>query len=197
MIDSHIALSIEDIEKLRWIKSTPSYSEYMKSIIKSSILNEMLIEHVNDIDITPDIEKLKEMKASSKNYNEIFKTVIKKIAGRITTDTIILKEIMDSKVEDVKNSLDDDFRIRYLMGLANDKYYKDVEGNPDIDPDSVLGKGLLNYLKRKMKSEKDGSLKNAFPKTKENKHYKRKKTQINTANKRTAIDITGSKISLD
>ena len=196
MIDSHFALSVEDIEKLRSLKNSPSYSEYMRSIVKSPLYSQMLLEHVNDIDVTEDIKELKDIKASPKQYNDVFKTVLLKLANRITADTIILKEIMDSKVEDVKSNLEEDFRIRYLMGLADKKYYKDAERSIEtIDPNSILYKGLVNYLKKSgkaIKKEKDNSIR-----TLKNKEVRRT-SEVKKEEKieRKSIDITGPKIEL-
>ena len=158
----------------------------------------MLLEHVNDIDVTDDIKELKDIKASPKQYNDVFKTVLLKLANRITADTIILKEIMDSKVEDVKSNLEEDFRIRYLMGLADEKYYKDAEKSIEtIDPDSILYKGLVNYLKKSRKTgKKEKDEDNSIKTLKNKKVSKVHKMKEEEKEEKRSIDITGPRIEL-
>ena len=152
MINNQYALTIQDIEKFEELKNSILYRDYVLDIINSPVFKMIIKNHVEDIDITNDIEELnnKGKSISSTELNNIFKKSISKMSVGIVADTIIMKEITDLNIQDVKDELQDNFNIKYLLGLAEKSYYTKAEEmlNKNPDTSSVLYKGLVEYLRK-------------------------------------------------
>ncbi len=156
MINGHFGLKTCDISKFKEIKKGAVYGSYVKSVLESPLFSSIKLEHIKDIDITEEIVKLREDKATSSDYNKVFKNAMVEVANRIVADTIILKELTELSIEDVKEGLEDDFIIKYLMGLSDkvnyDKARKILKDNPNTG--SVLYIGLAEYDKKYTKNDK-------------------------------------------
>ena len=150
MINGQFGLSIKDVEKFHELKRSTVYSEYMQSVANSPIMAEIINEHIEELDVKEDIDKLKGMNASSSDFSTVFIDTLKKMANRIVADTVILKELSDISIQDVKDDLTQSFKIKYLLGLADSKYYDKAEKVLTDKPDnnSVLYHGLIEYHKK-------------------------------------------------
>lgn len=151
MINSHYSLKISDIAKYKAMKDSAMYRSYVQDIVHSPLFSAITKEHVNDIDVTPEITKLQnDVKLTPTELNKIFKSAIAKMAVTMVADALIMKEIVDVGLDDAKEDLDANFMHTYLLGLAEDKYYKRAEKllqeNPDTN--SVLYRGYLEWMKR-------------------------------------------------
>jgi len=180
MINGHFGISVTDIEKFHELKRSAVYSEYMQGIVNSPIMAEIINEHIEGLDVEDDIKKLKNMNASVTDFSNIFIDTIKKMANRIVADTIILKELSDISIQDVKDDLTQDFKIKYILGLADSTYYKQAEQVLKNKPDknSVLYYGLLEFYKR---DKKINTVKNNITKVvslKKAKIVKKKESEI-------------------
>lgn len=151
MVNSHFKLSVRDTHDFGEMKDSVMYKDYIRSLIDSPIWSAIAREHIEDIDITDDIKKLmSEAKLTASELNSLFKRAIRRTVVGIMADTIILKEISDASIDDVKEDLEKDFKIKYLIGMADDRYYQEAEHKLSENPDtnSVLYRGLVEYYKR-------------------------------------------------
>jgi len=151
MIHSSFALTPKETKIFEDLKASVAYREYVKSILESPIFMKVAQENLNDIDIKQDIELLmEEAKHTPTELNKLFKKALSKMAIGIVADTVILQELSAVKIDEVRDTLSEDFKISYLLGLAEDKYYKQAENKLKIDPDknSVLYRGLIEFYKR-------------------------------------------------
>ncbi|GAG37222.1 unnamed protein product, partial [marine sediment metagenome] len=151
MVNSHCSLSIKDMEAYQKMKDSTMYRDYIQDIVHSPLFRVITKEHIKYIDIKEDVAKLKEeVSLTPENLNTVFKNALTKMAIGLVADTIVMKEIIDVGIQDTKDDLDDNFKIKYLMGLADKKYYvradKILKKNPDTD--GILYKGLVEYTKR-------------------------------------------------
>jgi hypothetical protein len=161
MINGYLSLNTKDIEKFEELKRSPMYGDYLQTIVKSPILNKIVQDHIEDLNIASDIKKLKAVNASDNDFSIIFKDALLKTANRIVADTIILKELSDIGIQDVKNDLTDSFTIKYLIGLADEKWYKEAEKLLDTkepDTSSVLYQGLVQYYRKNKRFSNSGDI---------------------------------------
>jgi len=181
MINNQYSMSTEDLIEFKDMKKSPMYRDYINSITSSPIMMTIISEHIKNVDCKEDIENLKNKTSTA--LNTIFKKSMKSMAVRIVADTLVLKEIIDVGIEDVKVDIDSNFKIKYLMGLADNKYYKRaykiIENEPDTD--SILYKGYVSFLQRETN---DNSITKINPFDKINdiekkKKFKPKKKEIN------------------
>lgn len=157
MIKTGYTLTAKDVMKLNQFKNSTAYGTYIKSIIDSPIYISMLKKHVKNVDIKPDIVRLQSdgrlpENASSDVLNKLFKDSISRMAINLVADTVLLKEIEDKNVDDVVSGLKEDSNCTYLLGLADDKYYREAEKLLEqgrIGRGDLAYRGLVAWMKRK------------------------------------------------
>lgn len=156
MLFSDLILSTGDIEKLDRLKSSSNYRDYMNGIADSPIFSKIVKNCVENVNISEDIDKIIKSGLSSTEVNTIFISSLKSILVRAVADTIIMKELCDITVDDVVNNLSDNFKVKYLLGDADEKYYQDAEKilNTKPDSNSLMYKGLMNFYKKSNKISK-------------------------------------------
>jgi ribosomal protein L12E/L44/L45/RPP1/RPP2 len=159
MINTGFILTAKDANKLREFKSSPAYSSYLKAIAFSPAYTVIAKEYIENIDISPDIKLLKAEgripdTISEKSLSDLFKQSIGRMAINIITDTVLLKEIEDTNIDEAITNAQTHSEVTYLMGLAEEKYYKEAERLVEegkIGKDDLAFKGLTAYLSRKEK----------------------------------------------
>lgn len=191
MIQLGYSLSVQDYNEFKEFKESSAYGSYLTTIANSPIFKTILNEHINNIDITPDIKYLKDKNLipdsiNTKLLNDIFKQTIKKTAVCISADSVILKELEDVKISDLISDLSAESEMNYLLGKADKKYYEQADKllkQNKIDENSVVYKGLINYMKLNNVNKLE------LPKT------KKKETKLENISKK-EIDIDSSEIVL-
>lgn len=167
MINAQYNMSISDMDKFKEMKNTPMYRDYVQDIVGSPIFRSITKEHIGDVNVTEDIAKLQnDMKLTPTELNALFKKALSKMAVGIAADTIIMKEIIDLGITDTKDDIDNNFKVKYLLGLADAKYYKRAEAKLKKNPDTegVLYRGLVEYMKLKESGTLTLSLEDEQPK---------------------------------
>jgi hypothetical protein len=161
MINPGFKISANDVVKLDRFKLSAAYGTYLNAISKSPVYKKIMEKHLDDVDISSDLEVLKHKGKlpsgiDSKALNTLFKQSISRMAINMVADTIIMKEIEDNAAEDVIKSLKQDADLLYLLGLANIKYY--VEAKKQIEDgkvkdDSLIYRGYIAWLKNHTEEE--------------------------------------------
>jgi len=154
MNNKQYSISVNDVKKFKELKNTSLYKVYINNIINSPIFINIANEHIKNIDITEDIEQIMEDdNLTSTKLNKLFKDTIKLSAVNMIADTLIVNDIIDVSFEDAKEELEENFKIKYLLGLADEEYYDRaktyLESNPDTS--SLIYQGYQEYLKYKKK----------------------------------------------
>ncbi len=157
MINSQYNLTLQDIGTFKKLKDSSTYRTYIQGIIKSPVYKQIAQEHINNIDVSADITKLKEkMELSPQALSKIYKSAISKMAVSIIADTVILKELSELRMEnakasmkDIKTDMDEGFLESFLIGMAPSEFYVKAEQKLKKKPDanSVLYKGLIEFKK--------------------------------------------------
>lgn len=155
MINPGYKLSINEIKTLKEFKNSEAYSTYMKSISQSPAFVALMNEHINNVDISSDVEQLKQegklpSTITAKSMSGLFKKSLSRMAINILADSIILKELEDCKVEEVTSELKKDSDIIYLLGHADKKYYIQaarLAENGKLSPDDLAYRGLMAFMK--------------------------------------------------
>jgi hypothetical protein len=155
MINDGFSITVDEEKEMKNFKKTSAYGSYLKSIASSPTFSVLMNEHINDIDITDDIQKLvingkNPDTQTAKALNDVFKRSISRMAIGIVADTFILKELEEIKIEEVIGGLKEDSAVTYLLGLADKKYYDQAaklvkEGK--LEENSIAVRGLLAYMK--------------------------------------------------
>jgi len=155
MINPGYKISVQDIKELREFKRSEAYSTYLKAISKSPAYISIMDEHINNIDISEDVSKLKKEGQLGPNIRPealalLFKESLSRMAICILADAIILKELEDCKVDTILNDLKKDSDIMYLLGQADKKYYVQAarlveEG--ELNSNTLAFRGLMAYMK--------------------------------------------------
>lgn len=156
MINSHFTLNVRDYHLFKEMRESVVYRDYVKDIVNSPMYRSIAQDNIDAVDITEDIRKLmSDTKLTPSDLNKIFKDTLRKMALGLMTDAVLLKELADVSVDDVKKELDSDFKIKYLLGMADKRYYEEAEKKLRKDPDtsSILYRGLIEYYKRTGKLE--------------------------------------------
>jgi len=158
MINGQFALSLNDMTKFKELKDSVTYRSYIQEIVKSPVYKQVAQEHIDNVDVSEDIAKIKDkIELSPQVLSKIYKGAISKMAVSIIADTIILKELSElrlenakTSMEDVKTDMDEGFLEIFLMGFAPKEYYTKAEQRLKAKPDSnsVLYKGLIEFKKR-------------------------------------------------
>lgn len=151
MIHSSFALTPKETKMFEDLKSSVAYREYVRSVLESPVFMKVAQENLNDVDIKKDIELLmEEAKHTPSELNRLFKKAMSKMAIGIVADTVLLQELSAIKIDEAQADIAQDFKVAYLLGLAEEKYYKQAETKLKVEPDknSVLYRGLIEYYKR-------------------------------------------------
>lgn len=156
MIKTGYGISVKEATELNEFKKTSGYGTYLKSISLSPAYRTIMEEHINNVNISEDVKKLKiEGKlpdtVSDKSLCDLFKQSLSRMAICITADAIILKELENIKIEEVMTEIRSDTDIIYLLGKADKKYYiqaKKLLEDGKLDKDTIAFKGLVTYLKQ-------------------------------------------------
>lgn len=156
MINPGYKISTADISKIKDFRKSAAYSTYLRSLAVSPAYNFMMRECLGEINIGADLEKLKEQKKLPDNVsidalNEVFKQSINRLAVGLMADTVIIREIEEIKTDEVIQSLKEDASVTYLLGMADEKYYKQASKlleDGKLDYGSIEYRGLMAYIKR-------------------------------------------------
>lgn len=157
MISKGYTITVEDTVEMHNFKNSSAYGNYLKNIASSPAFTAIMQEHVNDIDISEDIKRLKNSgklpdNVSAKALNEIFKQSLARMAVNLVADSIILKETEEIKMQEVIKELREDSAIEYLLGKADAKFYEqaaELVEQGKIDKNTIAFKGLMAYMKNK------------------------------------------------
>lgn len=159
MINKGYSLSVKDFTEFHNFKKTAAYSSYLRAISGSPVFKSIMNEHIENIDISEDVKKLKNDgrlpdTVSDKALAELFKQSVSRMAICILADGIILKELEDNNIEETLQKLTTESDITYLLGKSDMKYYEQAarmveEGK--IDKTSLAFQGLVSYLKQNKK----------------------------------------------
>jgi len=143
-------MSLSDIDKFKKVKESSLYKDYINTIINSPILLNIANDHIKHVDITEDMEFIIGKTPNAKKLNTLFKDTLKNMAINIVADTLILKDIVDVSFENSTSELEIDFKIKYLMGLADETFYEKAKLVIDKNPDtsSLIYIGYAEYKKR-------------------------------------------------
>lgn len=171
MLSTGYKLSAKDTQKLKEFKKSSAYGTYLKAITNSPIFVAIVNEHIKNVDITDDVTRLQNegeisSEISADALSQLFKASIRRMAINVAADTILLKEIEDKNIDDVLNDVRTDCDIVYILGLADEKYYKEAQRlleQGKIDEDDVAFLGLMNWLKRQDNLPKRKSAKLDLP----------------------------------
>lgn len=163
MINPGYKISVNDIKEFKTFKKSEAYGSYLKSIAQSPAFIALMDEHINNVDITDDINLLKNSgeipdSVTAKNISYLFKTSLGRMAICILADSIILKELEDCKVESILSGLKKDSDILYLLGKAEKKYYTQaakLAEDGKLSDDSLVFRGLMAYIKLNGKDFKE------------------------------------------
>lgn len=164
MIDAGFKLTAVETRKLDEFKNTAAYGTYLKSIKSSPAYSAMVREYVKNIDIKDDIVRLQSDgylpdSVSPDTLNTLFKQSISRMAINIVADTVILLELEQKRVDDVIHNITSDADIIYLLGTADEKYYKEAEKlleEGKLEKDTVAYRGLVNWYKIRENLPKKG-----------------------------------------
>lgn len=159
MIDSGFKLTADDTRKLNEFKISVAYGTYLKAIKASPIYSTIVREYVKNVDIKADVTRLQSDGhlpdgVSADTLNNLFKQSISRMAINMVADTVILVELEQKRVDDVIHDIRSDADIMYLLGTADEKYYKEAEKlleKGKLDQDTVTYRGLVNWHKLKEK----------------------------------------------
>lgn len=164
MIDAGFKLTATETRKLDEFKNTAAYGTYLKSIKSSPIYSAIVREYVKNIDIKEDVVRLQSDgylpdSISPDTLNTLFKQSISRMAINIVADTAILLELENKRVDDVIHEITSDADVIYLLGTADEKYYKEAEKLLEagkLEKDTVAYRGLVNWYKIKENLPKKG-----------------------------------------
>jgi hypothetical protein len=144
-------ISGTDISRFKAIKESSLYKDYINTIIGSPILINIANEHIKNIDITDEIDTIfGKNPTQAKKLNTLFKDTLKNMAINIVADTLIIKDIADVGFENSIDEIETNFKIKYLMGLADEHFYIDAKKLIDetSDTSSSAYIGYVEYQKR-------------------------------------------------
>jgi len=163
MIDAGFKLTAAETRKLDEFKTSAAYGTYLKAIKASPIYSTIVREYVKNVDIKDDLVRLQSDGTlpdgiSLDTMNNLFKQSISRMAINMMADAVILIELEKKRVDDVIHDIRSDSDIIYLLGTADEKYYKEAEKlleEGKLDKDSVAYRGLVNWYKLKEKLPKN------------------------------------------
>lgn len=144
-------MSTDDTAKFKDIKESSLYKDYINSIVASPIFVNIANEHIKHIDITNDLDDiLGKNNSHSKKLNTLFKDTLKNMAINMVADTLIIKDIIDVGFDDCLQDLENNFKVKYLLGLADEEDYNNAKIMIDNVPDtsSIAYIGYVEYQKR-------------------------------------------------
>jgi hypothetical protein len=156
MINPGFKIKATDVQTIREFRKSAAYSTYLRSIANSPAFNILIKECMGNVNITNDLEKLREQKRLPENtsieaLNEIFVHSLQRLAIGIMADTVILRELEELNVDEVLHDIKEDASTLYVMGLADKKYYQQAATlleDGKLEPNSVECRGLMAYMKR-------------------------------------------------
>ena len=155
MINPGYNISIDETMKLKEFRNSEAYSTYLKSIAASPAFTAIMQEHISNIDITDEVKRLKEEGripegASARDLSTLFKQTLNRMAMGICADSIILRELEEIRVEKIVKELQEDSDTIYLLGKADEKYYKQAKQRAEeneLEKDSIAFRGLMQWMK--------------------------------------------------
>lgn len=156
MINPGYTLKKEDIVQYKDLKNSVAYNNYLKSIASSPAYIAVMQEHIGNIDISPDINRLKNegvipKEVNEQLINELFVNTLNKMAINIVADTIIIRETEMVNIQNVIDDINEDSIITYVMGLADPKMYDKANKLLDegkLKNEDIIFKGLMAFEKR-------------------------------------------------
>lgn len=155
MINPGYCISSKDVKELKLFKKSEAYGTYLKTISQSPAYVAIMDEHINNIDITEDMNMLKTEGKLPKGTDPqsiatLFKLTLGRMAIGILADSIVLKELENHTIDGVISGLTADSDVNYLLGQSDSKYYKqalELLNTGKLDQNTLAYKGLVAYTK--------------------------------------------------
>jgi len=155
MINPGYKISVKETEDMKAFKTSAAYGTYLKAISASPAFAAVMREHIQNINISDDVKHLKTEgklpdSISETALNDLFRQSLSKMAIGLVADTVILKELEDTRVEEIVNGLKTDSDVIYLLGEAEEKYYEQAATlleKGKIDQNSIAFRGLMTFIK--------------------------------------------------
>lgn len=206
MLNKGFVLNAIDAQKVDELKQSEVFGKYIKIIATSPIYRKIITTYIEQINISPDINRLKGSKMipdnvsneAIKSLNEIFKNSIIRILPIIIAEVILMKEIEDLNIDEVINNIKTEEDVLYILGLASSEYYIEAEkllSTGQLNEMDPLIQGLIEYRKRNNKpiinNTKPKKQRNIIP---ENKIVSEKNQKTETI--KTKVDVTDRHIRL-
>lgn len=165
MIDVGFKLTAAEMKRLDEFRASAAYGTYLKSIKSSPVFSTIVRDYVKNVDIKSDVVRMQSDGhlpdgVSADTLNTLFKQSISRMAINMVADTIIMMELETKRVDDVLHDIRSDSDVIYIMGLAEEKYYKEAEKlleDGKLEKDSVAYRGLINWTKLREKLPKSKS----------------------------------------
>jgi len=156
MISTGYTISGEEMVKFKNFRRSPIYGIYLKSIASSPTFRAIMKEHIENIDIKPDIHKMKEEQrlpegVSEELLNKMFVVSFSRMTIPLIADALILKELEQLKMDEITQDIKQEVDISYLLGMADEELYKEAEKLVEknkLKEDDLAYKGLVQYYKR-------------------------------------------------
>ena len=194
MSNKQYNMSASDITKFKELKESSIYKDYINTIVNSPILINIANEHIRNIDITEDVDSImSKSTTTAKKLNTLFKDTLRSMAINMIADSLIIKDIIDVGFIDSVEDLENNFKVKYLLGLADAEYYvkaeKIIEEKPDTS--SLIYIGYVEYKKRQDKNTLDKMTISEFT---AQKSIKQKKSSTTTSS---TPKTTSSKKTVD
>lgn len=155
MINAGYGISLKDAKKFHELRRSNMYAMYLKSVANSPAFKAIIKEHVSNIDISSDVQRMRNegtipSNIPTKAMNELFINSISKMAVNIVADSLILKELEEINIDKVSSDMEKESTIVYLLGMADKKYYEQAERlreEGEISMNDIAFRGLLEYTK--------------------------------------------------
>jgi cytochrome c-type biogenesis protein CcmE len=159
-------------------------------------------EHISNVDISDDVKRLKNQgrlpdTLDANALSELFRRSLAKMAIGIVADSVVVREIEENKIEEVLKNIKDDSDVIYLMGKADEKYYRRAEAmvqEGKLDVNSLAFRGLMAFVKQNEGWVKDALNEEGKKEKKKVRKSTPKKTEKKVATQN--IDIHSDNIEL-
>jgi hypothetical protein len=171
MILSGFTISGEEMVKFKNFRRSPLYAIYLKTIAGSPTFRAIMKEHIDQIDVRPDIKKMKDEGRIPEGVSEdlLNKMIILSFARMtvpLIADALILKELEQLKIDEVIQDLKSDTDIAYLLGMADESLYTAAEKlieEGKLKEDDLAYKGIVQFYKRTGKIKDSSGLPVTLP----------------------------------
>jgi hypothetical protein len=156
MILNGYTISGEEMVKFKSFRRSPLYAIYLKAVAHSPTFRALMKEHIEQIDIRPDIKNMKEdgrlpEQTNADTINKMFILAFSRVTIPLIADSVILKELEQLKLDEVIQDMKNETDIAYLLGMADESLYIEAEKMVEkgtIKEEDLAYKGLVQFYKR-------------------------------------------------